>query len=742
MVMITLAIVSIFASIALLMSFGGYIAKHKDTRSDKNFYTLEERLDKIYTYIGIEANSVFVEQYQHLRNELSNLQPDDINSTYLSYCTSAFNNKSEFQNLSNHCDEAKNTDGFSFSIKSAGFDSKNERRFVFKDVCLKYTSGTAQGQPPAGEVDTYNSITTDIVITIPTINITSEMNPDAKHEYIYISNEGITLKGTHNAVGNIYCGNSMLLGERNSKVSIKSNYLTVFNTLILRSGTLDIYGSSRTAEIRARDIKTDKSSNGAVLTMIGDVYTADDLEINGSHGAVSLFGTYTGFGRNDGVKGDHDSAINVNGQGTTLDLSGVTKLIIGGNAYFPLAYSDAAAVSNPSYYKTGEALAMLVNENLHQVYSGYIHEAEKYVDDISANSRISFSDIKDANNKSLEQYISEGYTVVSTGVNIKASSPNGLGISGTDFYDVYLAQEAVPIKIATYEQKSYKYCYLYWDFKNDVKREEFISLCIQKGFAEQFLTNFLDLGQVILNVESGSEIYAETDLYAYTPDSDAYKAVLAKANASKTVLPADVVTFIGTCRTQFEQYNKSLAPSTDVTAHTLASAGSANAIIPNYIDATTMTGKPTTYIPEGKLLIVDGDLRISGGKITVTENGSSVSVKSSDTTEVNNAVSQMDGYGMIITKGSFISDSSVMNQFNGMIISYKGIEITGGTYTYDSSTVVKAIRATKGDSYSSIWGNLFTDKFFHEITSGGMGETSFKITDFMKFENWMKNKNA
>ena len=64
LVIVSLAIVSIFAAISLLMSFGGYIAKHKDTRSDKNFYTLEERLDKMYMDIGMTANDIFVKQYQ------------------------------------------------------------------------------------------------------------------------------------------------------------------------------------------------------------------------------------------------------------------------------------------------------------------------------------------------------------------------------------------------------------------------------------------------------------------------------------------------------------------------------------------------------------------------------------------------------------------------------------------------------------------------------------------------------
>ena len=228
-----------------------------------------------------------------------------------------------------------------------------------------------------------------------------------------------------------------------SVVTLKSNYLTVYNTLLMRSGAAKIYGSSKRAEIWAGDIDIDKLSDNSSLTIIGDMFIADDLEVTGSNSTVSLFGTYTGFGKANDITGLKDSSIAVNGKGTTLDLSGIEKLIIGGNAYFPLYRKDGTVIGN-SYDKTGEALALIINENLYQVSDRYIHEGGgRYVDNIltdDPNDRIRFADIKDEDGISLTEYLSSsmGYKLVSSGVDMTSpESEGGLGWD-TDTLNEYI----------------------------------------------------------------------------------------------------------------------------------------------------------------------------------------------------------------------------------------------------------------------------------------------------------------
>ena len=66
--------------------------------------------------------------------------------------------------------------------------------------------------------------------------------------------------------------------------------------------------------------------------LMGDTYIQDDITINSSDSKVSLAGTYTGFG-NTTTKAKNSSSIIVNGANTSLDLSELKELNLGGNTY-------------------------------------------------------------------------------------------------------------------------------------------------------------------------------------------------------------------------------------------------------------------------------------------------------------------------------------------------------------------------------------------------------------------------
>lgn len=96
----------------------------------------------------------------------------------------------------------------------------------------------------------------------------------------------------------------------------------------------------------ARDIEA-KSSD---LTLFGQTYVYDDLNIKGKNSVVALKGYYTGFGHST-TNSKLSSSILVNGADTTIDLSSTRKLTLAGRAY--IGTSDSSSKNK----KIGRGLA-------------------------------------------------------------------------------------------------------------------------------------------------------------------------------------------------------------------------------------------------------------------------------------------------------------------------------------------------------------------------------------------------
>lgn len=131
------------------------------------------------------------------------------------------------------------------------------------------------------------------------------------------------------------------------------------------------------------------SSNAAepsTLTVNGNMYVANDLELNAGGSTVNLNGAYYGY--NNGRyasyptwenKGefaeryeykDHtqNSSMIINGKDSTLNLSGLETLILAGVAYVDMTSksdSDVPATSSIQEYATGESLALKANQYMY-----------------------------------------------------------------------------------------------------------------------------------------------------------------------------------------------------------------------------------------------------------------------------------------------------------------------------------------------------------------------------------------
>lgn len=296
-------------------------------------------------------------------------------------------------------------------------------KYVFRNVEVKYRRATETAPDTYTETGYEAVITTDIVIEIPYINFFRDSS--AILDYALIGNKGIYFtapdKGIKRTVeGNVYAGTNTEETAENKKkfrdedvygginiyncsVDFDSNYLISKGDMNIRNSTVNIGNASSLADssLWVESLRTVESinKNAAVepseLTVNGKLYVANDLELNARESKVDLNGSYYGysngaFGYGDKlenqekqnlqdsyVTSDHtqSSSIIINGNNSTLDLSGLDTLIVAGTAYVDLqsqAYAGetinnagGTSAGKIEEYATGESLALKSNQYMY-----------------------------------------------------------------------------------------------------------------------------------------------------------------------------------------------------------------------------------------------------------------------------------------------------------------------------------------------------------------------------------------
>lgn len=216
-------------------------------------------------------------------------------------------------------------------------------------------------------------IETDIALSVPEVTFpTPSTLPDVMN-MIVVANQGVFcvggLAGSDKEIsikGNVYAGSQFVV-EPHTNVSFTNGERVVTSGKV-NIGNNASFKTSYQMALWAEGI--DVSS--ATVELNGATYIADDLTVErgtniGSN--ITINGEYYGFGSeqsakesyfhqvglkyNDNNAVDTNSSIIINGRNTTIDLSNVERLMLGGNSYISKPVSTG---SNDDGLLTGESL--------------------------------------------------------------------------------------------------------------------------------------------------------------------------------------------------------------------------------------------------------------------------------------------------------------------------------------------------------------------------------------------------
>ncbi len=377
MVIVAIGLVSVLVSVILSVTLLNYQMKITERKSKENFYTAEEALDQIraglqivvsdaanVAYLGAmqqykDGTSTELERVQNFRNKYmasikEALQEPSNDTHYLlgtdasnfddttklfksglasylypSYAQALFldpDREAQYGVLTLSCDlldgksaeEAANTKTMILTTEGV----------ILKGVKVSYTD-------PSGF---YSEIVTDIQLGFPDISLKESTVLPYVFDYSLIGNDSIVFNGSPSVkvTSNIYAGDNGIELKSGAKVSVTdSTYLVSAGDITIPKTTeLDIKNESVYAKgfrVEGSGISGDTSSSSAVLDAKSDFFMADDLSLFGKNVSVQLKGNYYGFGM--GSKVDAQSAILMNSANSTLNLTGLDTLLLGGSAY-------------------------------------------------------------------------------------------------------------------------------------------------------------------------------------------------------------------------------------------------------------------------------------------------------------------------------------------------------------------------------------------------------------------------
>ena len=385
MVLIMVAFLSILTAILMVAAYGGYQMRLEDRQGKNNFYTAETVLDEINVGLQEEVSKALSTAYQEVmvnyslyetpakRNEKfyeiyykelqKALQKDELHTAqydpvklrgYLSpellgdgrpsEGVTADGSRANFgtygtiiESVYDHTPDAENPDDgiYTLALKSDGI--------VLKD--LKVTYVNQQGY--------VSIITTDIRLALPAINFSQSATFPDLNRFCLIADEGLyagntKASGSVAVYGNVYA-KTMSLGAQTAggmnfipggKISFEKPWTgtgaaSEEASLVVCRENVQVSGAGVATEgstLWSRDIVLDS----AELSLDGETYVQNDLKLNGQGSSATLKGTYTGFGTS-AEDNSKSSAIVINGRDSSLDLSALSSLNIGGHSFVATA---------------------------------------------------------------------------------------------------------------------------------------------------------------------------------------------------------------------------------------------------------------------------------------------------------------------------------------------------------------------------------------------------------------------
>ena len=358
-VIIAMAMIGILATTLLWMSYVNYKIKVNDIRNKNSFYSAETVIEQIVAGLQKETSDSVAVAYQEV---LSNWETLENETNRYSTFASMY-----LDTLVKHLRDSEKGDGYygrdilegyvdttiwknvnqtawdngtdeADAAKAPVMELVNGNSLILRNVFVSYTEG-----------DRLSIVSTDLCLDVPEIVFTQSGSIDDLYDYLLIGNQGISLtKGSGQVTGDgsIYAGIDETTAKGGIVINPASSLAINNGRYVISKGEIDVVGPG--AGFIVRDARETGSSvyaksldlQSGMISLDSKTYIANDLTLSGNGSKATLTKEYYGYGTSvaTGLEGyptdqENSSAIIINGQNSTVDMSGVNTLMLAGRAY-------------------------------------------------------------------------------------------------------------------------------------------------------------------------------------------------------------------------------------------------------------------------------------------------------------------------------------------------------------------------------------------------------------------------
>lgn len=727
MVMIGIAFISILGAVLLGAAYTNLRLKTLDNQARANFYTAETAMEEIKGALAEYSAEAMKKAYEKQIDEFLNYSSSEreqlVKDTYFTNLRDRLKlaAKPEKFNAELLTSFTSNPNAvvvdFSADVTSKGaivLDSA-EATLTLKNVRVELT-----------ENELTSSITTDIVIGLPK----TESDAVGYLEYALISDELVDIQQTTiaNIKGGIYGGDKG--GESGVQVN---NTATLNQTgngamLISRSDIKISNGGSlnvANGELWTHNIilgATDQYKSGnytdtlAVVTgpsvrINGTTNVKGDLYLNARFSDAVFSQAYYGYMKGNTTSATSNSAIVINGFGSSLDMSGVDELLVAGHSFVSGENSHLTTPSGDvaADVLEGESIATKKNETMYLVNSDYI------AGNIGSNpaSQTRVSAVLSGETPGTKDFARK---VIKHDPDDDTKFIPGFEAIYTNYLD-----PDTPLKC--YYTQNPKVIYFYLNFASEQKAEQYVNDYYNDSKNKKTFDENLDiflrgnsiklkadgaryevLGAAIANFNGGSDL---TLMRGQTPSS-----TLTEEMKEKSDVYLSLMTFLRKYSGSDDaRYAKGYVASVvnvdhvkaDATEHTFTYPGAGGTKDYKYI-----------MLPDGGTA--------SGTAIYLVDN------EGGDPFEIREGM--LDG--IVFATGDVTLNSSYSNSYKGLVMACGKIYTPyGGTVNHEADSAVLV------DLFESI-GKDTLDRYFNEYPGGVT--TTFSYGSYIGYENWVKDE--
>lgn len=395
-VIICLAFVGILGSLMLSVSMVNLKMKRVESNAKVNFYSCETALEEIKTGLEEITSIAIKEEYEFVlknyvsygsveeaeRNRMIREEVLKILAAKIEVDYSAIGTDSDATGINYNDIAAKfknylsSPDHYEITMSSLMKSSAVPYSFLFRNVKIVYNE------------DGYKtSITSDIRVTIPAFTFvegtdTVSYSMEQPYEgYALAADGGIyscNSIGENKITGDVYAGDGGITVAdtglfHNHKLTINGNQIITRGNIKVQDTARLTIGDSIRPLVWANNLMTETIGgfNTGLTTEMNInaiCLIKDDLTLEGRNSKAVLTGAYVGY------TGEHTalgSAIIINGSGSSMDLSGLSSLILAGRAHISIE-----GMNSDVNIKTGESLALKSNQKAYLIPGKYLFDKD------------------------------------------------------------------------------------------------------------------------------------------------------------------------------------------------------------------------------------------------------------------------------------------------------------------------------------------------------------------------------